>query len=165
MARARIQTTVVGSHPIPAWLAACPSEQALVDATRVVLHTQERAGVDLVCDGKLYRFNVNHPETNGMIDYFVRPLAGMRSVLGFRELQDWREQPGMGFRAKPPGVCDGPIGPGALDLASVPAATDRGSTGLGAQRSSGIGWAGGGTGTPERRAPGDGDPIGRCQGE
>ena len=32
--RARIQTTVVGSYPIPDWLAACPSEQALVDATR-----------------------------------------------------------------------------------------------------------------------------------
>jgi 5-methyltetrahydropteroyltriglutamate--homocysteine methyltransferase len=114
--RARIQTTVVGSYPIPDWLAACPSEQALVDATRVVLHTQERAGVDLVCDGELYRFDVNHPETNGMIDYFVRPLAGMRSAISFRELQNWRGQPGMSFRAKPPAVCDGPIGPGTLDL-------------------------------------------------
>ena len=115
-ARARIQTTVVGSYPVPDWLAACPSEQALVDATRVVLHTQERAGVDLVCDGELYRFDVNHPETNGMIDYFVRPLAGMRSAIGFRELQDYRGQLGMSFRAKPPAVCDGPIGPGTLDL-------------------------------------------------
>ena len=89
---ARIQTTVVGSYPIPDWLAACPSEQALVDATRVVFHTQERAGVDLVCDGELYRFDVNHPETNGMIDYFVRPLAGMRSAISSRELHDWRGQ-------------------------------------------------------------------------
>lgn len=112
----RIQTTVVGSYPVPDWLAACPSEQALVDATRVVLHTQERAGVDLVCDGELYRFDVDHPETNGMIDYFVRPLAGMRSAIGFRELQDWRGQPGMSFRTKPAAVCDGPIGPGTLDL-------------------------------------------------
>ena len=81
-----------------------------------MLHTQERAGVDLVCDGELYRFDVNHPETNGMIDYFVRPLAGMRSAISFRELQDWRGQSGMSFRAKPPAVCDGPIGPGTLDL-------------------------------------------------
>jgi 5-methyltetrahydropteroyltriglutamate--homocysteine methyltransferase len=112
----RILTTVVGSYPIPDWLVACPSEQALIDATRVVLHTQERAGVDLVCDGELYRFDVNHPETNGMIDYVVRPLAGMRAEFSFRELQDYRRQEGMGFRAKPPAVCDGPIGPGTLDL-------------------------------------------------
>jgi 5-methyltetrahydropteroyltriglutamate--homocysteine methyltransferase len=116
MAWAGIQTTVVGSYPIPDWLVASPSEQALIDATRVVLHTQERAGIDLVCDGELYRFDVNHPETNGMIDYFVRPLAGMRAAIGFRELQEYRNQPGMGFRAKPPAVCEGPIGHGTLDL-------------------------------------------------
>jgi 5-methyltetrahydropteroyltriglutamate--homocysteine methyltransferase len=115
-ARARIQTTVVGSYPIPDWLFASHSEQALIDATRVVLHTQERAGIDLVCDGELYRFDVNHPETNGMIDYFVMPLAGMRSAISFQELQAYRQQPGMGFRAKPPAVCDGPIGHGTLDL-------------------------------------------------
>src|SRR2546422_202843 len=50
-----ILTTVVGSYPVPDWLAAAPSEQALVDATRGVIHTQEQAGVDLVCDGELYR--------------------------------------------------------------------------------------------------------------
>jgi 5-methyltetrahydropteroyltriglutamate--homocysteine methyltransferase len=116
MAWGGIQTTVVGSYPIPHWLVASPSEQALIDATRVVLHTQERAGIDLVCDGELYRFDVNHPETNGMIDYFVRPLAGMRAAIGFQELQDYRNQPGMGFRAKPPAVCEGPIGHGTLDL-------------------------------------------------
>jgi 5-methyltetrahydropteroyltriglutamate--homocysteine methyltransferase len=116
MATTGIQTTVVGSYPIPDWLVASPSEQALIDATRVVLHTQERAGVDLVCDGELYRFDVNHPETNGMIDYFVRPLAGMRAAISFQELQEYRNQPGMGFRAKPPAVCEGPIGHGTLDL-------------------------------------------------
>jgi 5-methyltetrahydropteroyltriglutamate--homocysteine methyltransferase len=113
---AHIQTTVVGSYPIPDWLAACPSAQALADATRVVLHTQERAGIDLVCDGELYRFDINHPETNGMIDYFVKPLAGMRSAISFQELQEWRGQAAMTFRAKPPAVCDGPIGRGTLDL-------------------------------------------------
>ncbi len=75
-AQPRIKTTVVGSYPVPEWLVALPSEQALSDATRVVLHIQERAGIDLVCDGELSRFDVNHPETNGMIEYFVRPLAG-----------------------------------------------------------------------------------------
>ena len=117
-AEPRIRTTVVGSYPIPDWLAGNPSEQALVDATRVVLHTQERAGIDLVCDGELYRFDVNHPETNGMIDYFLRPMAGMRSEIGFAELMAYRAQPGMGFRARPPALCEGPLGAGTLDLVS-----------------------------------------------
>jgi len=83
----RIKTTVVGSYPVPDWLVAAPSEQALIDATRVVITTQEAAGVDVVCDGELYRFDINHPETNGMR-----------------------------FRSRPPGVVDGPLGSGALDL-------------------------------------------------
>jgi 5-methyltetrahydropteroyltriglutamate--homocysteine methyltransferase len=112
----RIKTTVVGSYPIPDWLAASPSEQALVDATRVVLHTQERAGIDLVCDGELYRFDINHPETNGMIEYFVRPLKGVRTTITFDELVDYRAQRGMGFRARPPAAVEGPIGCGFLDL-------------------------------------------------
>ena len=77
----RIKTTVVGSYPVPDWLVALPSEQALIDATRVVIHTQERAGIDLVCDGELSRFDVNHPETNGMIEYFVGPMAGIRTAI------------------------------------------------------------------------------------
>lgn len=111
-----IKTTVVGSYPVPGWLAAMPSEQALTDATRVVLHTQERAGIDVVCDGELYRFNVNHPETNGMIEYFVNPLAGIRTEITFEEVTAYRKQAGMGFRSRPPGVVVGPIGHGTLDL-------------------------------------------------
>ncbi len=116
MSEPRIKTTVVGSYPVPVWLKALPSEQALVDATRVVLHTQERANIDLVCDGELYRFDVNHPETNGMIEYFVRPLEGVRTRLTFDELMNFRARPGMRFRTRPPGAVDGPVGPGALDL-------------------------------------------------
>jgi 5-methyltetrahydropteroyltriglutamate--homocysteine methyltransferase len=112
----RIKTTVVGSYPVPEWLIALPSEQALVDATRVVLHTQELAGLDLVCDGELYRFDINHPETNGMIEYFVRPMAGVRTALTFDELVAYRAQRGMGFRTRPPGVVEGAVGSGTLDL-------------------------------------------------
>jgi 5-methyltetrahydropteroyltriglutamate--homocysteine methyltransferase len=111
-----IKTTVVGSYPVPDWLVAAPSEQALIDATRVVLHTQEQAGIDLVCDGELYRFDLNHPETNGMIEYFVLPMAGMRREVSFGELRAYRSGPGMAFRAKPPAACDGPLGHGTLDL-------------------------------------------------
>src|SRR5712671_2987364 len=67
-----IKTTVVGSYPVPAWLAAMPSRSALRDAVMVVMKTQELAGIDVIADGELSRFDVNHPETNGMIDYFIR---------------------------------------------------------------------------------------------
>ena len=112
----RIKTTVVGSYPMPEWLLALPSEQALMDATRAVIHIQEQAGIDVVCDGELSRFDVNHPETNGMIEYFVRPMAGMRTAITFDELVAYRSQRGMGFRTRPPAVVDGAVGTGTLDL-------------------------------------------------
>ena len=111
-----IRTTVVGSYPVPDWLAAAPSEQALADATRVVLHTQEAAGIDLVCDGELYRFDLNHPETNGMIEYFTRPMSGIRSDIGFSEWLAYSRGAGMKFRTRPPGVVEGPVGAGTLNL-------------------------------------------------
>jgi 5-methyltetrahydropteroyltriglutamate--homocysteine methyltransferase len=112
----RIRTTVVGSYPVPDWLAAAPSEQALADATRVVLATQEQAGVDLVCDGELYRFDPNHPETNGMIEYFTRPMSGIRSDIAFSEWLHYSKSAGMRFRSRPPGVVEGPVGAGTLNL-------------------------------------------------
>ena len=112
----KILTTVVGSYPMPDWLVRAPSEQALIDATRVVIATQERAGIDLVCDGELYRFDVNHPETNGMIEYFVRPMAGVRPEIGFSEWLEYSQASGMRFRARPPGVVEGEIGAGTLNL-------------------------------------------------
>ena len=115
-ASARIKTTVVGSYPIPDWLFAAPSEQALVDATRVVIGIQEQAGLDLVCDGELYRFDVNHPETNGMIEYFLRPMGGIRHAIRFDEIMAYRSQQGMRFRTRPPGVVEGPVSSGTLDL-------------------------------------------------
>ena len=112
----RIETTVVGSYPVPDWLSAAPSEQALVDATRVVLHTQEQAGIDLVCDGELYRFDPDHPETNGMIEYFTRPMTGVRSDIGFSDWIDYAKDSGMRFRTRPPGVVAGKVGAGTLNL-------------------------------------------------
>ena len=113
---ASILTTVVGSYPVPDWYVHAPSEQSLVDATRVVIATQEHAGIDLVCDGELYRFDVNHPETNGMIEYFVRPMAGVRAGIGFSEWLDYSKGAGMRFRTRPPGVVEGAIGAGTLNL-------------------------------------------------
>ena len=112
----RIRTTVVGSYPVPDWLLAAPSEQGLIDATRVVIATQEAAGIDVVCDGELYRFDLNHPETNGMIEYFVRPMQGVRHEMTFDEVMAYRSLPGMRFRTRPPGVVDSAVGSGTLDL-------------------------------------------------
>jgi 5-methyltetrahydropteroyltriglutamate--homocysteine methyltransferase len=116
MTTARIQATLVGSYPVPPWLLAHPSEQALKDATAVVLHLQELAGIDLVVDGELYRFDPNHPETNGMIEYFVRPMDGVRSEIRRSDIELFRSQSHLGFRRRPAAVVEGPIGEGSLDL-------------------------------------------------
>ena len=104
MAAPAILTTVVGSYPIPAWLAAFPTATALRDAILVVLKTQELAGLDVIADGELSRFDVNHPETNGMIDYFIRPMTGIHTSLSREELARFRAAPGMKFRTQPAGV-------------------------------------------------------------
>lgn len=111
-----ILTTTVGSYPVPDWLAALPSEQSLVDATRVVFDIQRRAGIDLPTDGELYRFDVNHPDTNGMIDYFVRRVGGIRCDIGRRDAEAFRSKAEMRFRSKPAGVVVGPVSEGALNL-------------------------------------------------
>lgn len=116
MSENQIKTTVVGSYPMINWLVTSPSIQTLTDATAVVLKTQELAGIDVVADGELYRFDVNHPETNGMIDYFIRPLGNVRSAVTREDVEEFRRIPGMGFRTQPAGVVDGPIGEGTLNL-------------------------------------------------
>src|SRR5438132_3311241 len=104
----RIRTTVVGSYPVPTWLAAAPSAGTLRDAVLVVLKTQELAGLDVIADGELSRFDVGHPETNGMIDYFIRPMAGVHAELSRAELEEFRRPSHMGFRPKPAGDVRGP---------------------------------------------------------
>lgn len=116
MAKPEIKTKVVGSYPVPSWLAANPSAPALRDAILVVLKTQELAGIDLVSDGELSRFDVSHPETNGMIDYFIRPMGGISSALTREDLAQFAAEQRMGFRAQPAGVVEGPLTEGTLNL-------------------------------------------------
>lgn len=112
----RILTTTVGSYPPPAWLVHCPNEQAIIDATRVVFDTQRQAGIDLPTDGELYRFDINHPDTNGMVDYFVARFGGVRTAIGSEDLRRFRMKDEMGFRLKPAGVVNGPVTSGNLNL-------------------------------------------------
>ena len=116
MSELAIKTTTVGSYPVPVWLAAYPSEQALVDATRVIFDIQRQAGIDLPTDGELYRFDVNHPDTNGMIDYFITSMQGIRAQVGRSEYEEFRAADPMRFRSKPAGVVEGPLGEGRLNL-------------------------------------------------
>jgi 5-methyltetrahydropteroyltriglutamate--homocysteine methyltransferase len=111
-----IKTTTVGSYPVPEWLAALPSEQARLDATRVVFDIQRQAGIDLATDGELYRFDVNHPDTNGMIDYFIRPMGGVRSQVGLSDHEAFARKSTMGFRRKAAGVVTGELSEGSLNL-------------------------------------------------
>ncbi|MEX1238961.1 MAG: cobalamin-independent methionine synthase II family protein [Cyclobacteriaceae bacterium] len=106
----------MGSYPMPDWLAAYPSLRALEDATMVVLKTQELAEIDVIADGELYRFDINHPETNGMIEYFVRPLGNVRTEITRSDVEAFGRKKGMGFRARPAAVVEGGIHEGRLDL-------------------------------------------------
>lgn len=111
-----IRTTTVGSYPVPDWLTALPSEQALIDATRTIFALQRQLGIDLPTDGEFYRFDVNHPDTNGMIEYFVRPLTGVRTQMGRRDHEEFADLTQMRFRSKPAGVVEGPLEEGGLNL-------------------------------------------------
>src|ERR1051325_6783509 len=112
----RILTTTVGSYPMLDWPAALPSDQALIDATRVVFDTQRQAGIDLPTDGELYRFDVNHPDTNGMIEYFIHKFGGVGRKVGRSDTDAFRAKSEMSFRRKPAAVVTGAIREGSLNL-------------------------------------------------
>ncbi len=116
MSELAMRTTVVGSYPVPTWLATQPSTPNLRDAILTVLKTQELAGIDVVADGELSRFNISHPETNGMIDYFIGPMSGIDTTLTREELETFRAQDSTSFRAQPAGVVRDKIGEGTLNL-------------------------------------------------
>ncbi len=111
-----IKTTVVGSYPVPMWLRVVSNRESLQDAMLAVLKTQELAGIDVVADGELYRWDINHAETNGMIDYFVRPMAGIDCQLTFEEIEAWRARADMRYRSSPAGIVRGSISAGRLNL-------------------------------------------------
>ncbi|HEY7182194.1 MAG TPA: cobalamin-independent methionine synthase II family protein [Blastocatellia bacterium] len=113
----RIKTTVVGSYPVPSWLVGNTSRLVLRDAVMVVLKTQELAGLDLIADGELSRFDPGHPETNGMIDYFVGQMEGVRKRFSMTELQRFYHDRALGSRSLPAGMVVGKIEAGTLNLA------------------------------------------------
>jgi 5-methyltetrahydropteroyltriglutamate--homocysteine methyltransferase len=116
MSNAQIRTTVVGSYPTPQWLRVFNTSESLHDAMMVVLKTQELAGIDVITDGELSRWDINHPETNGMIDYFIRAFSGITVHMTREQIEAFRAQEGMSYRSKPAGMVVDRIGPGTLNL-------------------------------------------------
>ena len=116
MSEPAVKTTVVGSYPVPSWLAAYPSTPNLHDALMVILKTQELAGLDVIADGELSRFDISHPETNGMIEYFISPMEGITTQMSREDLAAFRAQEGMGFRTQPAGIVRDKIREGTLNL-------------------------------------------------
>lgn len=112
-----ILTTVVGSYPTPQWLFGNTSRGALRDAIMVVLKTQELAGIDVVADGELNRFDPSHPETNGMIDYFISRMSGIRTRFSISDIDEFRADSQLTYRTDPAGIVHDGVGDGVLNLA------------------------------------------------
>ena len=86
--------------PIPDWLITAPSEQAKLDATRLVFSIQRDCGIDLPADGELYRFDLDHPDSNGMIDYFVKSMSGTSMSIGRKAWMDFAGNQSLQYRKK-----------------------------------------------------------------
>jgi 5-methyltetrahydropteroyltriglutamate--homocysteine methyltransferase len=82
----------------------------------VVLKTQELAGIDVIADGELNRFDPSHPETNGMIDYFVTKLDGVRTRFSVSDIAAFRADAGLTYRTDPAAIVVSEIGEGTLNL-------------------------------------------------
>ena len=93
----RIKTTVVGSYPVPSWLVGNTSRLVLRDAVMAVMKTQELAGLDLITDGELMRFDPSHPETNGMVDYFASQMDGIRKHFALSDFDRFRSDRTSGY--------------------------------------------------------------------
>src|SRR4029077_10492304 len=99
------------------WLHGDTSRVALRDAIMVVLKTQELAGIDVIADGELNRFNPSHPEPNGMVNYFVSRMDGINTRFSLRDIEKFREEEGLAYRGEQAGIISSEIGGGSLDLA------------------------------------------------
>ena len=111
-----MKTTVVGSYPVPDWLKRAPDEEALGDALTVVMDAQLRAGIDVISDGELDRWDLARNAPGGMVERFVRPLDGVQAEPTRRQLATWAAREEVAYRRRPPGVVVGPLGEGGLDL-------------------------------------------------
>lgn len=112
-----IKTTVVGSYPIPDWLKALPNQETMLDAVSVAMRAQESAGIDIICDGEVGRWNLIRNAPGGMVERFVEPMAGVQWRMTYQQKAAFLNRSDVAYRSVPPGVVTGRVGPGHLDLA------------------------------------------------
>ena len=111
-----MQTTVVGSYPVPDWLKAAPGAQALEDAMALVLRAHERSGVDVIADGELGRWDLARNAPGGMVERFVRKMSGVQPFLTRLQRQAFEARTDTRYRRNAPAVVVSEIGEGELDL-------------------------------------------------
>jgi 5-methyltetrahydropteroyltriglutamate--homocysteine methyltransferase len=112
----KIKTTTVGSYPVPSWLVGNTSRLVLRDAVMAVMKTQELAGIDVLTDGELMRFDPSHPETNGMVDYYASQMDGIRKQFFLSDFDHYRADHASGYRLLSAGMVVSKIGEGTLNL-------------------------------------------------
>jgi 5-methyltetrahydropteroyltriglutamate--homocysteine methyltransferase len=136
-----LPTTITGSYPRPAWftevlggrafkdaLGNSPFREQYLDAVSVLIHEQERAGLDIVTDGDS-RFDL----TVGGKSWFYYPIERLRGITGHVD----RSTSGAWTSMKPghilyevmeayqPAIVGEKIGAGPLDYASLYKAAQR----------------------------------------
>lgn len=111
-----MKTTVVGSYPVPVWLQALPTPDSLVDAVSVAMKAQELTGIDIISDGEIGRWDLQRNAPGGMVERFIRPMAGVDCELSRRQLDKFNEKANTKYRRCPPGVVTGPLSSGTLNL-------------------------------------------------
>lgn len=111
-----LSTTVVGSYPIPGWVKTNPSPEAMRDAVRLVVRIQEQAGIDVVSDGELSRWNFREHRPSGMVERFVTHMTGINDVPSAAQRRAFQQRSDVAYRGLPAGVVVGELGAGTLDL-------------------------------------------------
>jgi len=104
-----ILTTAVGSYAMPNWLLSAPSSEPALTLRASRLTS---GGVQISICPRMVSctvstsliFDINHPETNAMIEYFLRPMAGIRCMLFGTEGEEHCRQAGTAFRRQPHAV-------------------------------------------------------------
>lgn len=111
-----MKTTVVGSYPVPDWLKAAPGEQALEDAMSIVLRAHELAGIDVICDGELGRWDLQRNAPGGMVERFVRRMSGIQPGLTREQREHFESREDTRYRRNAPAMVISELGEGDLDL-------------------------------------------------
>lgn len=109
-------TTVVGSYPVPDWLKSHHDPGVLNDAIALVMRAHERAGIDVISDGEISRWDLRRGMVGGMVERFVLSLSGIEPVLSRVQREQFESRQETRYRRTAPGIVVDAIGEGSMDL-------------------------------------------------